>query len=679
MSRVFSIFLILLSPVILFSQQRPEERLVRLLDAKSAETKQIDGKDFRKITGPAQFLHNDALILCDSAIWDVTLNTVNALGNVRIIQNQTTLSSDQITYIADRNVAEVRGRLVELIDKDSNKVRTHFLDYFTKDSLAMFYNGVSMFGKDSNYIESLNGFYYGKEGRFMFQTNVQMLSDSIIMKADTLEYLNTEDRVIFSSKTHSWQGGNYLTARGGWYDRKREFFHFIKDVYIKTSKNEIWTDTLDYNRRASEAELSGNIQILDTANSSYIFADHATYTENPFKVVLTRHPGGASFTIEEGVADTLFFAADSIVYYTLAKNAIDSATISASKARYELSKKDPVSEQYSKPPLAGSDINIKRPGITPKPAGIVKDSLSLKRDSLPIPIHKPASLPEPDTLHAPYDSTLLQTDSLILQNDTASLKPDTTAIKFILANKNIRFFKSDIRGICDSLTFNSLDSLIRLFKDPVVWNEQTQITSDSMQVVISDGRIKKAEFTSSSFVVTPHDSTHYNQIKSTDMIALFDKGKLRRFDALGGVSTLFFLEEDSVLTTMNEKECKIMTARLADQKVERIKYIDNIRNNGYPVFELKPEQEKLKGFRWLPELKLQSRFDVTKRVMRASEAEKIMNIELPLFPLREVYFKETVKKAEPESGLPDNTEPENNETRLETVKKATEALPDIQR
>ena len=56
-----------------------------------------------------------------------------------------------------------------------------------------------------------------------------------------------------------------------------------------------------------------------------------------------------------------------------------------------------------------------------------------------------------------------------------------------------------------------------------------------------------------------------------------------------------------------------------------------------------------------------------------------MNIELPLFPLREVYFKETIKKAEPESGLPDNTAPVNDENRLETVKKETEVLPDIQR
>ena len=113
-------------------QQNPEERLVRLIDAKSAETRFIEGKDYRVIKGPAQFLHNNALILCDSAIWDVTLNVVNAIGNVKILHNQMTISSDQITYFADRSVAEVRGRLVELIDKESNKVRTHFLDYFKR-------------------------------------------------------------------------------------------------------------------------------------------------------------------------------------------------------------------------------------------------------------------------------------------------------------------------------------------------------------------------------------------------------------------------------------------------------------------------------------------------------------------------------------------------------------------
>lgn len=640
-------------------QQNPEERLVRLIDAKSAETRYIEGKDYRVIKGPAQFLHNNALILCDSAIWDVTLNVVNAIGNVKILHNQMTISSDQITYFADRSVAEVRGRLVELIDKESNKVRTHFLDYFTKDSLAMFYNGLSMLGGDSTYIESLNGFYYGKEDRFLFQSNVQLYDDSLLMKADSLEYLNRNGRVVFPGKTHAWQGGNYLTSRGGWYDRQNEIYHFNRDVYIKTKDKEIWADTLDYNSKADEATLKKDVMVLDTANSAYIYGDYVTYNGNPFRITLTKNPGGAAFTFENEVADTLFFAADTIIYFTLPLNQVDSATIKTSRERYDLSKRDPVAEQYRP-----SASKATPPGDLQ--GKMMEKILEKERMNIPGKSNKPGILPsgtlpelKDSTLKRLKDSTLKASEvsihkdtSLIKTDSLAAGSADSTKITFLLANKKVRFFRSDLSGISDSLSFNSIDSLVRLFKDPVVWNRENQLTSDSLQLTISGGKIRKAEFTSSAYVVMPFDSTHYNQIKSTDIIAFFNEGKLSRFDALGGVTVLFYLEEDSVLTALHEKEGKVYSATFVDQKLEKGRLLENTRYNLYPIFEVTPEQEKLKGFRWLPELKPKSRFDVSDRQFKTTQADKISSIELPLFPNREIYFKELIK-AEKNNSLPD--------------------------
>jgi len=197
MLRKLSILFLTMFPVLLFSQQKQENRLVKLITAKSFEIKTIDGRDYRTVCGPAQFLHNNAIILCDSAIWDVLTNVVDAIGNVRIIQNQTNLYSDRIKYISDQSVAQVRGALVELVDNENNRLRTHYLDYYTKDSVAMFYNGGSMVGKDSNTIESLNGSYFSKQKKFLFQSNVEMKTDSVILAADSLAYLTNLDRGFF--------------------------------------------------------------------------------------------------------------------------------------------------------------------------------------------------------------------------------------------------------------------------------------------------------------------------------------------------------------------------------------------------------------------------------------------------------------------------------------------------
>ncbi len=78
---LFTIVLSLLSPCLFAQQQnqRPEESLVRLIDAKSAILTTFMGREFRKVSGPAQFLHNNTLILCDSAIWDTQANIVDAI------------------------------------------------------------------------------------------------------------------------------------------------------------------------------------------------------------------------------------------------------------------------------------------------------------------------------------------------------------------------------------------------------------------------------------------------------------------------------------------------------------------------------------------------------------------------------------------------------------------------
>jgi hypothetical protein len=195
-----------------------------------------------------------------------------------------------------------------------------------------------------------------------------------------------------------------------------------------------------------------------------------------------------------------------------------------------------------------------------------------------------------------------------------------------------------MQGACDSLLFNTIDSLIRLFKDPVIWTENSQLTSDSIQIVIAERKLKKAEFSSSAFVVTKEDSTHFNQIKSADIVAYFTSGDLSRFDAFGGVSVIFFFAEDSIITTMNEKTCKAMTSRFSDKKVQINKYFEPDNNDLYPIYKLDKEKQKLKGFRWLEDRRPVSRFDVSVRSVRKSQASLVDLIEKPTFLQTSIYF-----------------------------------------
>jgi len=97
---------------------------------------------------------------------------------------------------------------------------------------------------------------------------------------------------------------------------------------------------------------------------------------------------------------------------------------------------------------------------------------------------------------------------------------DTTTVRFAIAYNNVKIFRGDMQARSDSLTFNSIDSIARLYVNPVMWNEGSQFTADSIQFVLTGGKLTKAELMSNAYYISREDSLYFNQIKSTDMIGL---------------------------------------------------------------------------------------------------------------------------------------------------------------
>lgn len=728
------LFVILIPALPLIGQESTgEDRYVRLIKANTAEMYQNESRNVRRITGPAQFLHNNTLLICDTAIWNVSLNTVDAIGNVKIIQNNTSLSGDRIHYIADSSLAKVRGHIVELMDRDSNRLRTFYLDFNTKDSIAWFYEGGAMVDKKGNIIESIRGTYDSKIEKFKFQEKVEMMSDSLVLRSDSLAYYANENRAEFLGQTYIWQSNSYLKAGYGWYERDKERYNFEKSVYMLDPKTEVWADRIYYNAPSGEAELFRDIQILDTVQSVIMFSDYAKYNREPVSARLYNNPSIAVYSVENNKPDTLFLAADTMLYNSVPKFLADSATVAQALKRYEQSKIDPfavVTGKNQNVPGQQSEITANSPNSSPKKinpnqgestlagglnavtAGInidvtLKDSLQklppdtakIQSDTLAKTLTAPAKLNDTQTVSASVTqdtinkaqtiSAAVAQDSLakaqiinanvvkdslakvqtisanVVQDSLArttagssastpdslkintpqsltkdSVAPvDSTLIRFIEANKNVRFYRSNLQGKCDSLIFNSVDSLIRLFKDPVMWNDKNQFTSDSIQLVTDNKKLRKVEFLSNAFAMAKEDTLHYNQIKATDLIAHFTDGELSRFDAFGGVNMLIFIAEDSLLTTMNHKECKTMTSKIANQTLVRDKCIDNAKSVLYPLFDLEPAKKRLRGFNIRESERPADRFAVCNREIKRSEREVALKVELPSFTQTNRFFR----------------------------------------
>lgn len=631
------------------------DSLVRLLSAQSMELIEKDGVDYRKVTGPARFLHNDTFLICDTALWNVRTNEIFAISNVKILQDQTVLTGDKLTYYVDRDLAEFRGSLVQLEDKDHNVLRTEFLDYNTRDSVAIFFNGGSMKDAEGQVIESRTGTYDSKAKTFTFSDNVNMFTDSVFVKTTNLVYDSARNTANFGFGTDAWSEDNMLSSNAGWYDRNREIFLFRRDVHGMSDTQEGWADSLFYYRPTGDIELLGNAQVTDTTRDMSAVAGRMLYTDSLSRLVMTREPAVIGVVKSETAPpDSVYFGADSIVAQSLMMFQIEDAVRSAAKSRLEDLSVDAVQnyrqkaakeaaeaaakaaendpnrpkggkkggadkvEGDVKAPKGGAvdkgiDPNAAAAGLDSKPVGT--DSLATGLDSLAVGL---------DSLAVGADSLASATDSLAVQKDSIPEPQDSTKISFITAVKNVKLYKSDIQIACDSLAYNDLDSLVRMYERPIVWNESNrQYSADSLFAVLKNQSLQKASLMSNAFIIIKEDTLCYDQIRATEMLAYFDTtGALSRFDALGDANAIFYLQEDSVYATVNKSEAKMLSAYFKNGDIDRVYYFESAKNDGYPVAQMTSEERVLKGFSWQPELRPSGRQDVTPYSIRPSERSR---------------------------------------------------------
>lgn len=673
----------------LFARADEEEKYVRLVKAQSVNIiTDADGKAFRKAVD-ATFLHNGTLLICDTAYWRVDENIINAKGNVRLSQEGTELTSEKLDYYVNDNLAQFRGGVVQLRDKENNILRTHFLDYNTADSVAVFSKGASMKDKDGQIIESLDGTYSSKAKLFTFEKDVNMFTDSVFIKTQALDYHTDSQKAVFRTYIDFWKDDNMLTASSGWYERNDEIFFFTGDVHGTTDKQETWCDSLYFYRIPNNVLMKGSIQLQDSLHNTTAVSRYLFY-EDSLSTVTLRKEAAVAIVTEDDLSqkDTLYFGADTLVYYTLRHCDIPKSELANSTARISEIMTDPVGEYRKKAAEAAAKAQAEalekaagtRPGLKPDAAskkqpedpdaapegspkapedavsapadnvaalkdsiGVAADSVNVALDSVNVAVDS-LGVPK-DSLSVTADSAKVALDSLSVAADSVSVAVDTTKYGFAFARGNVKIFRRDIQVRCDSMHYSDLDSIARFYKDPVIWNEENrQYYSDSLAVLIKKGRVDRASLMSNAFVVTQEDSLLYDQIKSAEIMAFFDStSALKRFDALGGATAVFFLRENDRLATVNKVESKMLSGNFVKGNIDRIYYYDSPKNDAYPVVQFPQQERYLKGFRWIPELRPTGKQDITTLSIRPSQRKMYAERPRARFKQTDIYFPGYIK------------------------------------
>ncbi|MCX6268534.1 MAG: organic solvent tolerance protein OstA [Bacteroidetes bacterium] len=191
-------------------------------------------------------------------------------------------------------------------------------------------------------------------------------------------------------------------------------------------------------------------------------------------------------------------------------------------------------------------------------------------------------------------------DSLFMHGDTVRATFDSVQkIKTVFCFYQVKFFRHDIQGMCDSLAYLSKDSSMTMYHDPVLWSDSNQLSADSIRLTILNGVADSLKLYSSAFIISRDDTANFNQIKGRNVLAKFRNNELYKINVLGNAQTIYFArEEDKTLIGINVAVSSDMLVFLEKNQLKSITYIDKPEAHLYPEKEVPPNERKLKGFKW---------------------------------------------------------------------------------
>ena len=220
-----------------------------------------------------------------------------------------------------------------------------------------------------------------------------------------------------------------------------------------------------------------------------------------------------------------------------------------------------------------------------------------------------------------------QGDTLFLHADTLQMVTVDSIYREIKAYYGVRFYRIDMQGVCDSMQFNTRDSVLYMYTEPVLWNEQYQLYGDTIAIYMNDSTIEYAHVIQFAFAAQHVDSSYYNQLKGNDLKAYFEGQAVHQIDVAGNAESIFYpLEKDGAKVGMNETKSGFLTIWVKDNKLDKLKIWPSPVGTMTPIPDLKPDQKMLKDFYWFDYLRPKNKDDIYEVVKRkATESPKRSN------------------------------------------------------
>lgn len=496
-----------------------------------------------------------------------------------------------IVMLVNKSMAQEVGKIqvlgarsFEYDQMASGKVRKLIGDVRLKQDNTLLYCDSAYQYEETNYVEAFSRVHinandsvhiYGDVLKYDGNRKKARVENNVRMNDNTMQLTTTDiDYDILSNTANYSNGGkiinsnSVLTSKYGYYNTKDKVFFFKKDVVLTTPDYIIKSDSLKQ---------------LTTLNTTYFLG--------PTTITNKRDTIYCEYGWYNNTKDVAMFSKD-------ARIASKEKLLEADSIYYD--RREEYGKAYRNIKLTDYTNKIELNGHFGEFFGKRKQSYITRQA---------------------YAKKMMQNDSMYVLADTIfSYQTDTLTgqQQLVKAYRNAKILKWDMQSVCDSLVYRYADSTITQYHSPVLWSGQNQITSDTIQMFLNNNKIDSFYLLTNAFMISKETSKHFNQVKGKYMKGFLEDSKFKYLRVYGNGQSIFYAKEekDTSYIGVNVIDCSEMEFFFSSNKIQKSNFITQPDATFYPIGQLKPEELKLKGYKWLnnsrPTLKMVRNYFVKK-------------------------------------------------------------------
>lgn len=438
--------------------------------------------------------------------------------------------------------------------------------------------------------------YLGKEKKAFLKTKVRLTDGKGVLTTDELEYDATVKIGTYLKGGKLVNKKSTLTSKEGYYYGDTRDVIFKKNVVMIDPDNKITGDTLQYNTGTEIATFTSPTIVYNIKDKRTIKTREGFYDMKNKKAELYKRS-----VIEDSSA---VFTADDMAFD-------DSTGLGEFRGNAVYRSKD-TAQGFD---MIANNIRTNKKNnsmvATQKPLLLIKqgaDTIYIAADTL-----YSAKLSDlTKTRKVPTIRDLSVNDSSIKLKPILNKEAEDSSDKFFEAYYNVKIFSDSLQAVGDSLFYSLKDSVFRLFKKPIVWAQENQITGDTIYLYIKNKKPERLYVFENSMAINKVDSSaFFNQLRGTTINALFEDGKINSMRAKGNAENVYYAtDEDKQFIGVNKSSADIIDVFFEDSKPQKVVFLRNLDGTTYPMRSTNHDELKIRGFKWLEAVRPKSKYEL---------------------------------------------------------------------